>query len=139
MSSFLNNIKGKLDKGVATVGAHSKAAIEKSQINSAISNIEAERNNIYLNLGREIYNQWQETNELGQISDYLPLLDAAKAKGELLKVKQEELSRIEDERALVIGKTSAAEAEVEGILCTCGNKNSPANKFCMNCGNKLEA
>jgi hypothetical protein len=140
MNDFFSNLKGKVDKGVATISANSKATIEKTQVKSAIGNIERERNNLYQSLGLAMYNQWQATGELGQISDYLQSLTALQDKYILLQTKQEELARIEAERALVVGKmdTPKPPPVQRGILCACGHENSPTNNFCMNCGIKIE-
>jgi len=52
MADFLGKLKGKIDKGISTVNVKSKQLIEKQKIKLQISELEAERKNVLLDLGK---------------------------------------------------------------------------------------
>ena len=52
MADLLNKIKGKIDKGLSTVNVKSKEILGKQKIKLQISEVEAEKRNILLELGK---------------------------------------------------------------------------------------
>lgn len=55
MADLLGKIKGKIDKGISTVNVKSKEIIEKQKIKLQISELKAEKKNLFLELGKLAY------------------------------------------------------------------------------------
>ncbi|MGB3729950.1 MAG: hypothetical protein WBA70_11955 [Thermodesulfobacteriota bacterium] len=55
MADLLGKIKGKIDKGISTVNVKSKEIIEKQKIKLQLSELEAEKKNLLLELGKLAY------------------------------------------------------------------------------------
>ena len=96
MADFLDRLVGGINKGVATVGANSKAMMEKSRIKSTISNIENERSQLVQLLGQKVYDTYKETGQapLDAIESFSAQIDQ---RTEQIALKQEELKRVEEE------------------------------------------
>jgi len=52
MADFLGKIKGKIDKGISTVNVKSKKIIEKQKMKLQMSELQAEKKNLLLELGK---------------------------------------------------------------------------------------
>ncbi len=55
MADFLGKLKGKIDKGLSTVNVKSKELIEKQKIKMQLSELEAEKKDVLLELGKLTY------------------------------------------------------------------------------------
>jgi len=55
MADFLGKLKSKIDKGLSTVNVKSKELIERQKIKMQLSELEAEKNNVLLELGKLTY------------------------------------------------------------------------------------
>jgi hypothetical protein len=55
MADFLGKLKSKIDKGLSTVNIKSKELIERQKIKMQLSELEAEKNNVLLELGKLTY------------------------------------------------------------------------------------
>ncbi|MCK5391933.1 MAG: hypothetical protein KAJ31_05855, partial [Deltaproteobacteria bacterium] len=55
MADFLGKLKSKIDKGLSTVNVKSKELIEKQKIKMQLSELEAEKKNVLLELGKLTY------------------------------------------------------------------------------------
>jgi len=145
MSDILGKIVGGLNKGVATVGASSKALLEKTQVKTAIGNIEAERRQILQTIGQRAFDMYA-SGSTSELNDDMEALFAQMVrKNEQLAQKHEQLKQIDEELSLVTGRNSIAHVNVApggaiigGIVCGCGHTNAGGTKFCIQCGAKVE-
>ena len=64
MPSFLEKVTEGINKGVATVGANSKAMMEKARINTVISNLENEQKQLTQLLGQRVYELFNANNNI---------------------------------------------------------------------------
>lgn len=67
MADLLGKIKGKIDKGISTVNVKSKEIIEKQKIKLQLSELEAEKKNLLLELGKlahRMVNEPEETEDI---------------------------------------------------------------------------
>ena len=145
MSDILGKIVGGLNKGVATVGASSKALMEKTQVKAAISNIENEGRQILLMIGQTAVDMYMSDGRLELNDDMEALIAQLLKKEDQLMQKQEQLRQIDEELSLVIGRNNIAPVSVApsgvvagGIVCGCGHTNASSTKFCIQCGAKVE-
>ena len=131
MPDILNKITSGINKGVATVGANSKAMLEKAKINTVINNLENERKQLTQLLGTKIY-EMHKSGEItidDAIQNFLIEIDK---RVELIAQQQEQLRRIEAEVSLV---TSGTGPVIQGgAACACRHINNEGVKFCAKCG-----
>ncbi len=80
MADFLDKIKGKIDQGISTVNVKSKEILEKQKIKLQISELEAEKKNILLELGKL-------THIMVESSDGVVRLKGRAARGKAADVK----------------------------------------------------
>ena len=128
MPDIFDKLVGGINKGVASVGANSKAMLEKAKINSQIAGVEKDRRQLAELLGMKVYENHiagGDTNEgidnfIQQIGNCVVQIDAFK-----LQLKQ-----IDDELKLSTGERNP--------LCKCGSMNAQGAKFCAGCGSPLE-
>ena len=64
MAEFLDKLKVRLDKGLETVNVKSKEIIGRQKIRLHLSELEAERNMVFRDLGKLAYRQYQQTGEV---------------------------------------------------------------------------
>ena len=136
MAEIFNKLANTLNKGVATVGASSKAAMDKSKINSAISNLEKEKADLTYKLGEQTYNLYKQTSTINVTEDIQGLIDNIDKRIALIKEKENELAAIEKE-LLLITKGTAVEAPADAFICSCSHPNNKDAKFCAKCGSNL--
>ena len=136
--ALMNKITSTLNKGVATVGANSKAMMEKSKINAAISNLEKERLALITNLGQATYNLYKDTDGV-ELTDALKNIMAEIEKRlELIDEKNKELAEVEKELALITSGTAIQPTvPADAFMCSCGHPNAKDAKFCGKCGSNL--
>ena len=161
MPDFLDKIVGGINKGVATVGANSKAMMEKSKVNSTINSIENERTQLLQMLGQKIYDSYTEsgTIPMDSVESFCAQINQ---RLELITRQKEELRRIEEEANRAIqsasqppqvghGYPSYTSVPPQGVdpysrppqpppppsgakPCDCGHYNTETAKFCALCG-----
>jgi len=136
MPDFFDKIVGGINKGVATVGANSKAMMEKAKVNSAINNIEAQRSQLVNLLGGKIYEMYKLSGEITADESIQNFIAEIDKRHEQIAELQDQLRRIEEEVSLVTGGVAPA-ANQGGIICSCGQPNSANAKFCAKCGNNM--
>ena len=134
MSNFFKKATDSLNKGVATVGANSKALLEKSKINSAISNLENERVQLVQLLGQNIYNMYKAENQLEVKENIVNLIGEVDKRLELIAQQQELLKLVEQELNLVTGNSNPIMGH--SLTCPCGHENPGDAKFCAGCGSQ---
>ena len=68
MADFLGKLKGKINKGISTVNIKSKELIEKQKIKLQLSELEAGKKNILLELGKLAYLMIEASDAASQIA-----------------------------------------------------------------------
>ncbi|MCL2227863.1 MAG: zinc ribbon domain-containing protein [Oscillospiraceae bacterium] len=136
MPEMFDKIVGGINKGVATVGANSKAAIEKAKVNTIISNLEEERKQLAQLLGTKVHDSYKANNAIvvdESITNFIAEIDK---RLEQIAEQQGELRRIEEEVNMVTGGNARAASQGRAA-CACGNANPEGAKFCVSCGSPL--
>ena len=167
MSNFFNKVKSSIDKGVNTVGANSKAMMEKTKVKGNITNLENERKHYIQYLGQVIFDMHTETGAIN-ISDIVQnTIAEINKRVEMIQQQNEELARIDAELAAATGAGAQpaapqqpftpqpfnpqpippqqAQMPQEPVIpaapvastCTCGHANSAGAKFCAGCGSAV--
>jgi len=132
MAGIFDKVVDGLNKGVATVGANSKAMMEKAQVKTAIKNLEVERKELAELLGMRVYETYIETNEVTVDKSVENFIAEIGKRLDGIELQQAEMKRIEDELNLITGSKSAGEPS-----CACGHAVNADAKFCAKCGNAL--
>ena len=136
MAGIFNKVAERVNKGVATVGANSKAMVEKARIKTVISNLETERKQLAELLGMKIYEEYLKREELVFDEGMKNFIAEIKKRLEMISQQKEKLQRIEEEVKLVAGvKISTMETE---NFCACGYAITLGAKFCAKCGSSLQ-
>jgi len=133
MADIFGKIVGGLNKGVATVGANSKAMVEKAQIKTVISNLETECKQLCELLGMKVYEQYSQSDKEIEDEDMANFVAEIGKRLAGIEEQQTELKRIEDELRMVKGG-GAYSAEK---ACACGYVCAQGSKFCAKCGSAL--
>ena len=135
MADFLDKIASGINKGVATVGASSKAMVEKARIKTVIGNLEAERKQLAELLGMKVYEKCVKSEELVADESIANFIEEIQKRLDGIAEQQAALKRIDDEMSQVVGQKSGTQGE--GISCACGHTNGSGAKFCAKCGSPL--
>jgi hypothetical protein len=139
MAGFLDKVAGGITKSVATVGASSKAVMERSKVNSAINGIEAERASLVALLGERVYKLKKEGGDVNGddgVNNFVAEIDKRLTQ---IEEKRAELQRIDDEVAAVKQGPPPPPPPEGSTQCACGKFNAPAAKFCAGCGQAVGA
>jgi|GEM_PF-1239154 len=128
-SSIIDKVVGGLHKGVATVGANSKALMEKTRVKTIIGNLESERKQLAEALGMSVYEKCIRKESLSDSVIENLLEKIHKCLGDITKY-QTELRRIDDDVSMVTGATGK-------FGCACGHTNHQNMNFCEKCGRSL--
>jgi len=131
MADIFDKMVAGLNKGVATVGANSKAMIEKAKVNTAIKGLEEERKQLAELLGMKVYTAISEGAEAPR-EEIANFCSEITKRNDLIAEHQEQLRRIEAETNAVTGNN-----RVYSATCSCGNVNAEGSKFCAKCGSGL--
>jgi hypothetical protein len=127
---------GFLNKVVATVGANSKALMDKAKINTAINNFEEERVKLSQMLGQKIYDMYKEQGSVSADENVVNFIAEIDKRLDAIEEQHEKLRRVEEELALVTG--GGNNTATEDITCNgCGQSNRPGAKFCAGCGSTI--
>jgi DNA gyrase/topoisomerase IV subunit A len=128
MADIFDKLVDGLSKGVATVGANSRAMLEKGRITNIIKNLEDERKQYAEFIGMKVYEMCLSDSVIvkEEIADFVPEITR---RLQLIAEQREHLKRIDMELNMVTGGHSP--------LCRCGNMNVQGAKFCAKCGNAL--
>ena len=140
MAGLLDKIVVGVNKGVATVGANSKAVIERAKIKTTIESLEGERIHLVQLLGQKVFDMHETSGEIkleeleGFFAEIKQRAENIAGQQELLRQVDEEVSRATNSAAMA---ATAAGAPQGAKNCTCGHANPPEAKFCAGCGNSL--
>jgi len=131
MADIFDKIVVGINKGVSTIGANSKAMIERAKINTAIDTLEKERALKINQLGYAIYEKHRDSGDisLDEITSALAEITACDTK---IAEQKDMLLKMEEE-----AKKEPEPVAAEAGVCTCGHNNKPEAKFCSKCGSKL--
>jgi len=138
MADFLNKLAGGINKGVATVGANSKAMMEKSKIKATITNLENERKQLIGLLGQRVYDMHKDTGSVSVDEGITNFINEINKRLELIGEQNEQMARIDAEVSMVTGGTRNM-AMQGAVPCGCGHFNPEGAKFCAGCGNAIAA
>ena len=130
MADIFDKITGGFNKGVAVVGANSKAVVEKAKINTAIKNQEEEKRKLAELLGLKVYEiHMSGAGITGE--DIEGFVDGINTRIQNIAEYSDQLEKIEAELRAVAGGGA-----VLSVPCAqCGNMNPQGAKFCAKCGN----
>ena len=138
MEGILDKVKGGITKGVAAVGASSKAMMDKAKINTAIDNFRSERNELAKMLGQKVYEKFKSTGRVVVDESIASFIREIDNRTEAINNQHELLKKVEEELRTVVGGGSASE-EGEVACGNCGHVNHGGAKFCAGCGSPSEA
>jgi len=133
MAGILNKLTDGVNKGIATVGASSKAFVEKTRVNTAISNLEGERKNLTELLGIRVHDMYKQSGEVVADEGIVNFIGEIDKRTMQIDEFREKLRQIEEEAQVVTGLSSSKTTPV----CQCGNNNVDGAKFCAKCGSAL--
>ena len=136
MSGIFDKVVSSVNKGVATVGASSKAMVEKAQIRTTISNLEAERKQLAELLGMRLYESVIQGGEAVTDPGMANFITEISKRLEGIAEQEAALQRVEEEVSKVTGAQAAANVGAQNV-CPCGHANSIDSKFCVGCGSPL--
>ena len=112
MADLLSKIKGKIDKGISTVNVKSKKIIEKQKIKLQMSELEAEKKNLLLELGKLAHLMLNNQEDIEDIKTE----DADNSK------KLKDIKPDKWEQAVLTILSSICEGKLESILFENTNK-----------------
>ena len=135
MADILNRVVSGLSQGVATVGANSKAMVEKAKANTAISNLESERKQVAELLGMKVYEKFQDSPETLGDQGIANFISEIKNRMRGIEEQKAEIARIDEE----LGKATNNPVATGGISCECGFVVAEGAKFCPKCGAAQQA
>ena len=133
MAGFLDKVVVSINKGVNSVSDGSKTILEKAKINTQIQDIKKEQNQLYINLGKLIYNL--QTRGDIKIEECSSICDEIGARDKKIKELEEAVNRMENLKSP--NYSTNYEPAAGGKKCVCGHINKPASKFCANCGKPI--
>lgn len=131
MADIFSKVVGGLNKGVAMVGANSKAMVEKARINTAIENMEDEKKQLAEILGMKVYEMYTSNGKINT-ADIERLISEINNRLKLIAEQQKQLRHVEAELSIVMGSGKAY-----SLTCECGADNPSGSRFCANCGSSL--
>ena len=123
-----------INKGITTVGANSKAMVEKAKVKTTIENLESERVKLVQLLGQRVFDRYRAGNEIKK-EDFEDFCREIGIRVDELAKQHQALLMIEDD------VNRAIDASVQSSLgadsCICGQVNRQGAKFCAGCGSQL--
>jgi len=135
MAGVFDKITSRINKSVATVGANSKAMVEKSQIKTIIKNLENERKQLAELLGMKIYDTYKESEEMPEDESTANFIMEIKKRLNMIAEQETALKQVDEKVSLVTGaKVVTGETKAN---CTCGQPIKQGAKFCAKCGSAL--
>jgi len=130
MAGIFDKVVDGLNKGVATVGANSKAMVEKARIKTVISNLESERKQLAELLGMKMYEKCASSRETVADIDMANFITEIGKRLDGIAEQQALIKKIDEEVRQVTSSGT-------NVVCSCGHVNSQDDKFCAKCGSPL--
>ena len=132
MAEIFDKIVLGLNKGVTTVGATSKAVLEKAKINAEINEFQKDYDQLIQLLGQRVYDMYQEVGDV-HVGEITGFFERISHRLESISQYKDKIKRIDEELSNVVGSASSQ----EGVACSCGYTNPRGAKFCARCGKQI--
>lgn len=132
---MFEKIKKTIDRGVVTAGVQSTTYLESSKLRSMIDRVQESIQQAKIEMGNVVYTNWKSGAE-----------NAAYIEGVCANIRKMEeeiagyeaqIAELQAEKERLLNGTAAA-VPTNGIVCSCGQVNSPDSKFCSGCGKPVE-
>ena len=130
-SGILGKLVDGLSKGVATVGANSRAIIEKTTISNIIKNLENEKKQFAEILGMKVYELQMAGREVLK-DDIENIVNEISKRLQLIALQQEQLKQID-----AVTNVAMRGNITNFPICRCGHINEQGSRFCLKCGSML--
>ena len=130
-SGILGKLVDGLSKGVATVGANSRAMVEKTALNNIIKNLENEKKQFAEILGMKVYELHMAGSEISK-SDIENFASEISKRSQLIALQHEQLKQID-----AVTNAAMSGNKTHSPICRCGHINEQGSKFCLKCGSAL--
>ena len=121
--AILDKVIVGINKGITTVGANSKAIVEKAKIKTTIAGLENERLDLVRLLGQKVYDGYVTGGEIN-IAELENFFVEIGLRVEELAKQEQALVMIENEVNRAVG--AAAHSTLDGDSCACGLVNRHA-------------
>lgn len=127
MADFFSRVKKNINKGISTVSEKSTLMLETAKIKGQIAKLEDQRNQLFQDLGRNVY--------VAYGSDSLDEQFVAEKCDEIRAIELAIMEKAEELQALTEGdKPENSVVEESVARCECGTELQPGAKFCLDCG-----
>lgn len=130
-SGILSKLVDGLNKGVTTVGANSRALVEKTTINNIIKKLENEKKQLAEILGMKVYELQIAGSEILK-DDIETYVNEITKRFQLIALQQEQLKLVDEVTNVVMSGNMARLP-----ICKCGHINEQGSRFCLKCGSML--
>lgn len=136
MAGFIDKVVVGINKGVNSVSEGSKLIVEKAKLNTQIQDIEKEKNQLLINMGKLVYNL-QMSGEI-QIEQCAGICDGITQAEQMIADLQSQLQALETPRPQYYGEQNVQQTIENGVRCQCGFVNKETANFCAKCGQQLQ-
>ena len=136
MAKLVDKMVVGINKSVTSIGANSKALVEKAKVNNSIGTLENECSKLFQLLGQKVFELHKSNSDISADSGVSNFFSEITQRNEQIAEYREQLKRIEEEarRAIETVPLTGASAGAVGDVCACGYANPAGYKFCAKCG-----
>ena len=135
--AIFDQLKRSIDRGIVNAGVQSTTYLETGKLRSKIDHINDSIQQIKVELGQTVYANWKNgvdnTSYIKEVCNNIQKMEQEIASYEV------EIAQLQEEKNRVLYNAAAPTGEAEGVLCSCGQRNSADAKFCTGCGKPVEA
>ena len=137
MAGFFDKVKNTVNKGVVSVGANSKAMLEKTKINMSISKLDNEYQDLLRRLGQLTFDKIKNQSISLADDDIANLVKLIDNKLDEIAKLREQIQHVEEE---LNDATSGREyVYQEPVTCyECGYLNQPDTDTCKGCNKPIK-
>lgn len=132
---MFEKIKKTIDRGVVTAGVQSTTYLESSKLRSMIERVQGSIQQAKIEMGNTIYDNWKNGAENAAYID--GVCANIRKMEEEIEGYEAQIAALQAEKDRVLNGTPTT-VQPEGIVCSCGQVNSPDAKFCSGCGKPVE-
>lgn len=135
MADIFDKMKMGLNKGVATISTGSKTVVEKTKINSIISNLENDKKRQCEAMGMKIFEFYAQNPDTDfPNSEMVDFYNSLQLHNQQIEDQKRKLAELDAEMNRVLGTSNS----VGQVICSCGYANIAGSKFCAKCGAKID-